>query len=184
MGGLHYASEKDVVERVLDRRPGVLAVSANPVAQTATVEFDPGRTSVDELTRWVEECGYHCSGRSVPGHVCDPLAEERRDAPVHEHAAIERADEAHGHGHGGHAGMSMDEMARDLRNRFVVALAFAIPIALWSPLGESLLGRELPTPFGLDADLWQFLLALPVVLYSSAIFSPARGGLSGRERWT
>jgi Cu2+-exporting ATPase len=170
VGGLHYASEKDVVERVLDRRPGVLAVSANPVAQTATVEFDPGRTSVDELTRWVEECGYHCSGRSVPGHVCDPLAEERRDAPVHEHAAIERADEAHGHGHGGHAGMSMDEMARDLRNRFVVALAFAIPIALWSPLGESLLGRELPTPFGLDADLWQFLLALPVVLYSSAIF--------------
>jgi Cu2+-exporting ATPase len=170
VGGLHYASEKDVVERVLGRRPGVLAVSANPVAQTATVEFDPGRTNVDELARWVEECGFHCSGRSVPGHVCDPLAEERRDAPVHDHAAIERADEAHGHGHGGHAGMSMDEMARDLRNRFVVALAFAIPIALWSPLGESLLDRELPTPFGLDAEVWQLLLSLPVVFYSSAIF--------------
>jgi P-type Cu2+ transporter len=170
VGGLNYASEKDVVERVLDRRPGVLAVSANPVAQTATVEFDPGQTRVDELARWVEECGFHCSGRSTPGHVCDPLAEERRDAPVHDHAAIERADEAHGHGHGGHAGMSMDEMARDLRNRFLVALVFAIPIALWSPLGESLLDRELPTPFGLDADVWQFLLALPVVFYSSAIF--------------
>ena len=170
IGGLHYASEKDVVERVLGRRPGVLAVSANPVAQTATVEFDPGRTNVDELARWVEECGFHCSGRSVPGHICDPLAEERRDAPVHDHVAIERADEAHGHGHGGHAGMSMDEMARDMRNRFVVALAFAIPIALWSPLGESLLDRELPTPFGLDAEVWQLLLSLPVVFYSSAIF--------------
>jgi P-type Cu2+ transporter len=170
IGGLHYASEKDVVERVLGRRPGVLAVSANPVAQTATVEFDPGRTNVDALARWVEECGFHCSGRSVPGHICDPLAEERRDAPVHDHVAIERADEAHGHGHGGHAGMSMDEMARDMRNRFVVALAFAIPIALWSPLGESLLDREVPTPFGLDAEVWQLLLTLPVVFYSSAIF--------------
>jgi Cu2+-exporting ATPase len=170
VGGLHYASEKDVVERVLGRRPGVLAVSANPVAQTATVEFDPGRTSVDELHRWVEECGFHCSGRSIPGHLCDPLAEALRDAPVHDHAAIARADEAHGHGHGGHAGMSMDEMARDLRNRFLVALVFAIPIALWSPLGESLLDRELPTPFGLDAEVWQLLLALPVVFYSSAIF--------------
>ena len=27
-------------------------------------------------------------------------------------------------------------MARDMRNRFLVALVFAIPIALWSPLGD------------------------------------------------
>ena len=37
VGGLHYASEKAVVERVLANRPGVVAVDANPVAQTATV---------------------------------------------------------------------------------------------------------------------------------------------------
>ena len=65
VGGLHYASEKAVVEGVLGRRPGVLEVDANPVAQTATVTFDPQVTSVDELTRWVEECGYHCAGRSI-----------------------------------------------------------------------------------------------------------------------
>jgi Cu2+-exporting ATPase len=41
VGGLHYASEKAVVERVLPKRPGVAAVEANPVAQTATVDFDP-----------------------------------------------------------------------------------------------------------------------------------------------
>jgi Cu2+-exporting ATPase len=74
VGGLQYASEKRVVEQVLGRRPGVLEVEANPVAQTATVEYDPARTSLEELVRWVEECGYHCAGRSVPGHVCDPLA--------------------------------------------------------------------------------------------------------------
>jgi Cu2+-exporting ATPase len=170
VGGLHYASEKRVVERVLANRPGVIVVEANPVAQTANVTFDPSETSVEELRRWIEECGYHCAGRSVPGHVCDPLAREEPLAPTYGHAAAERAEHAHGHGHGGHAGMSMEAMVRDMRNRFLVALVFAIPIALWSPLGESLFDRELPAPGGISADLWQFFLSLPVVLYSSWIF--------------
>jgi hypothetical protein len=33
--GLQYASAKAVVERVLRRRPGVISVRANPVAETA-----------------------------------------------------------------------------------------------------------------------------------------------------
>ncbi|HEU6444509.1 MAG TPA: heavy metal translocating P-type ATPase, partial [Gaiellaceae bacterium] len=170
VGDLHYASEKAVVERVLANRPGVARVEANPVAQTATVEYEPQTTSVEELQGWVEECGYHCSGRSVPGHVCDPLAEEGSDAPVPDHAAAERAEHAHGHGHGGHAGMSMAEMVRDMRNRFLVAALFAIPIALWSPVGEFLFGSTPPTPFGIGDDLWQFFLSLPVIFYSSWIF--------------
>ncbi|HEU4449015.1 MAG TPA: heavy metal translocating P-type ATPase [Gaiellaceae bacterium] len=170
VGGLHYASERAVVERALGARPGVLAVEANPVAQTATVEYDPDTTSVDALRRWVEECGFHCAGRSVPGHVCDPMAHETADAPAHDHAAQQRADAAHGEGHGGHAGMSMEAMVRDMRNRFLVAAAFAIPIAIWSPMGEWLFGSIPTTPFGIGADLWQLLLSLPVVFYSSSIF--------------
>jgi Cu2+-exporting ATPase len=170
VGDLHYASEKAVVERVLANRPGVGRVEANPVAQTATVEYDPATTSVEALQEWVEECGYHCAGRSVPGHVCDPLAEEGRDAPTHDHAATERADQGHGHGHGGHAGMSMAAMVRDMRNRFLVAALFAIPIALWSPVGDFLFGSTPPTPFGIGDDLWQFFLSLPVIFYSSWVF--------------
>jgi P-type Cu2+ transporter len=170
VGDLHYASEKAVVERVLANRAGIARVEANPVAQTATIEYDPDTTSVEALQEWVEKCGYHCAGRSVPGHVCDPLAEEGRDAPTHDHAATERADQADGHGHGGHAGTSMAEMARDLRNRFLVAALFAIPIALWSPVGEFLFGSTPPTPFGIGDDLWQFFLSLPVIFYSSWIF--------------
>lgn len=49
VGGLHYASEQSVVEHALGRRPGVVAVNTNPVAQTATVTFDPERASVSEL---------------------------------------------------------------------------------------------------------------------------------------
>src|SRR5918992_5402685 len=170
VGGLHYASEKAVVEGVLANRPGVTRVEANPVAQTATVEYDPEKTSVETLHKWVEECGYHCAGRSTPGHVCDPLAEEDRDAPVHAHAAVQRADDADGHGHGGHAGLSMAAMVRDMRNRFLVAALFAIPIAIWSPVGEFLFGSTPPTPFGIGDDLWQFFLSLPVIVYSSWIF--------------
>jgi copper chaperone CopZ len=63
--GWAWASEKAVVERVLSHSPGVRAVEANPVSQTATVAFDSTQTSVAELRRWVEECGYHCAGQSV-----------------------------------------------------------------------------------------------------------------------
>ncbi len=170
VGGLHYASEKAVVERRLGAQPGVLSVDANPVAQTANVEYDPAQTNVATLKHWVEECGYHCAGRSVPGHLCDPLADKEPLAPAHDHGALERADDADGHGQGGHAGMSMDAMVRDMRNRFLVALVFAIPIALWSPLGKSIFGSTPPTPFGMRNSLWQLLLSLPVVFYSSQIF--------------
>jgi Cu2+-exporting ATPase len=170
VGGLHYASEKAVVERKLGAQPGVLVVEANPVAQTASVVYDPAVTSADELRRWVEECGYHCAGRSVPGHICDPLAPAEPLAPAHDHTAVERADQADGHGHGGHAGMSMAAMVADVRNRFLVALVFALPIALWSSIGESIFGSTPPTPFGMRESLWQFFLSLPVVFYSSQIF--------------
>ena len=166
VGGLHYASEKTVVERVLSSRAGVVEVEANPVAQTATVTFDPSETSVAALRRWVEECGYHCAGQSVPGHVCDPLVAPR----PYDDEAIDRAEHAHGHGAGGHAGMSMHNMVRDMRNRFLVALAFTIPIVIWSPVGETVFGSTPTVPFGLDMELWQLLLSLPVVLYASSIF--------------
>src|SRR5215208_3157775 len=172
VGGLQYASEKAVVDQVLGHRPGVLRVDANPVAQTATVTFDPARTSIEQLRRWVEDCGKHCAGQSAPGHICDPMAEgaATHEGMAHDDAAMQRADDAHGHGQGGHAGMSMEAMERDMRNRFVVALVFTIPIVAWSMVGTKLLGTELATPFGIDHDVWQLLLSLPVVLYASSIF--------------
>jgi copper chaperone CopZ len=90
---VHGAASKNVAEAVLSRRPGVFEVDANPVAQTATVTYDPSRTSVAVLAGWVRDCGYHCAGQSVPEHICDPLAEpapttdhpDRREASHHTH---------------------------------------------------------------------------------------------------
>ena len=82
---VQWASSKNVAEAVLSRRPGVIEVDANPVAQTATVTYDPSQTSVAELAGWVRDCGYHCAGQSVPEHICDPLAEPAPTGDKHDH---------------------------------------------------------------------------------------------------
>jgi Cu2+-exporting ATPase len=69
VGGLHYASEKTVVERVLWNRAGVVEVEANPVAQTATVTFDPNQTCVAALRKWVADCGYPCGRVGAGPHL-------------------------------------------------------------------------------------------------------------------
>jgi Cu2+-exporting ATPase len=200
--GLQFASEQNVVAAVLGRRPGVLEVDVNPVAQTATVVFDPGRTSVADLRGWVTECGYHCAGQSVPAHVCDPMAEPARPVPgavavpaggpgTHRAAVTPAAHDAHGTpasgdheghgaeqarsphevmGHGGHGEMSMADMVADMRNRFAVAAVFALAVLAWSPIGTDVLGLHAPVPFGLRVDVWELLLSLPVIFYSSWIF--------------
>jgi Cu2+-exporting ATPase len=207
VGGMYLATEKAVVEKVLGHRPGVISVEANPVGQTASVTFDTEKTSVAELRRWVEDCGFHCAGQSVPEHICDPLMEpdpshemhagngtmakplgapsEHAGHAGHESSTAAPAAEHAGHampekeamrsphemmGHGGHAGMSMDAMVRDMRNRFLVAALFSIPILLWSPIGRDALNFEVSAPFGLRDDVWLLLLSLPVIFYSSWIF--------------
>jgi Cu2+-exporting ATPase len=73
-------------------------------------------------------------------------------------------------GHGGHGGMSMAAMVADMRNRFLVAVVFSIPILMWSSIGSSVFGLHLPVPFGWRADEWGLLLSLPVIFYSCLIF--------------
>ena len=172
VGGLTWASEKAVAEAALLRRPGVQAVEANPVAQTATVTFDSARTSVAELRRWVLACGCQCAGQSVPSHLCDPMAEPvSADRPGKTPADHEQEHAVHqAMGHGGAASMSMDSMVRDMRNRFAVAAALSVPIVLWSPVGRNVLGFTAAAPFGLRDDVWLLLLSLPVLVYSSWIF--------------
>ena len=189
VGGLLGVMDGRGIERRLQARPGVMHVSANALNQTATVHYDPSATTLTDLEHWVEECGYHCAGRSVPGHVCDPQEEPiahgehamRAEPAADEHAGhampdalaahgpAERAAEAHT-GHGGHAGMSMAEMARDMRRRFFVAIVFAIPIFLYSPIAVDVFGLELAAPFGMRTDVLSLILSIPVVFYSSMLF--------------
>jgi len=73
-------------------------------------------------------------------------------------------------GHGGRAEMSMDVMVQDMRNRFLVAAALSVPILLWSAIGRQVLHFSVPAPVGLRDDVFQLILSLPVIGYSSWIF--------------
>lgn len=51
VAGVHWATEKAVTEKVLGRRAGVLAVEADPIAQTAMVTYDPATTATTDRDR-------------------------------------------------------------------------------------------------------------------------------------
>jgi P-type Cu2+ transporter len=184
-----------VVERKLRGLAGVTAVTANFASASATITFDETRTSVETLREAVRACGFHCRGEVVPRHVCvpgeDTVPPDHRHAPAQ--GASRRDHGAHA-GHAGHAaagaadggpaakahadhgddsmadmghgpGMDMKSMARDMRNRFVVALAFTIPIFFLAPMGMDVL--RVDPPFGWDLDLVLFVLASGAILWPS-----------------
>ena len=94
---------------------------------------------------------------------------DRRPGAHAAHEAAPSAHEAMGHG-GHHGGMSMDDMVRDMRNRFFVAAVLSVPVLLWSPIGREVFGFTVPAPFGLRDDVFSLLLSLPVIFYSAWIF--------------
>ncbi len=73
------------------------------------------------------------------------------------------ADMAQEMGHGGN--MDLPAMVRDMRNRFWISLVFAVPIFIYSPMGD-LFAAPSP-PFGLPLNQWLFGLASAAVLYPS-----------------
>ena len=63
-------------------------------------------------------------------------------------------------GHGG--GKDMASMARDMRNRFWIALAFSLPIFVFSPMGLPFTPKP---PFGIGLNLFLFPFATAAILY-------------------
>ena len=146
-GGLLRGSSAPALETFLRRHAGIHHAEANVMSDTITVGYDETVISEAEIRRLIEQCGYHCGGEVLPRHVCAPeldvAAERRPPASADEHAghvlapaapprppehaghamptekapvASGMAQMAHEMGHG--AGMSMEGMVRDMRNRF------------------------------------------------------------------
>lgn len=71
-----------------------------------------------------------------------------------------------------HTGLAGREMAKmmevDIRNKFFFALIMSIPIILYSPLGEKILGVSLPQP--ISAAWIMLILTTPVFFYAGWIF--------------
>jgi len=100
------------------------------------------------------------------GHVMPAAGEHAIDATVM--PSGETAQMTHAMGHG--AGVSMDEMVRDMRNRFLVALALAVPVFAYSSLATEVFDIRLPTPFGISNALLLFILSTPAIFWSGQIF--------------
>ena len=159
------------VARQFGALPGVHHADVNYVAGSATVHYDEAKITLDAIRQRVIDCGYHCRGELVPAHVCEP-AEPKTSGDAHaahgsSHAghgdspATQKADMMHDMGHA--LGMSMQDMARDMRNRFLVALVFAVPVFLYSPMGRMF--GDFPTPFGLDRKFFLFIVATCAIAY-------------------
>ena len=71
-----------------------------------------------------------------------------------------------------HTGLAGREMARlmelDIRNKFFFSLIMSAPIILYSPLGEKILGANLPEP--VPASWILLILTTPVFFYAGWIF--------------
>lgn len=163
------------VERQLAGLNGVEDVVVNPVSGTATITYDEGRTGEGAIARAIEACGHHCKGQVVPQHLCTGLHAHHRSAEERPgQAARNVADEAKAGRHASHAGtdamshemghsagMDMQSMVRDMRNRFWIALIFSIPVLLYSPMGLA----QLSPPFGMDLNLFLFFPATAAIIY-------------------
>lgn len=191
-----------VVEKMLRALPGVHSAEANFASASATVTYDEIQTNVRALRQAVRDCGFHCRGEVVPRHVCVP--DEDTAPPGHPRAPAAQHEHRHGHAehkdhqprtktvaadaHSGHEdmghgpGADMKAMARDMRNRFLVALAFTVPLFFLAPMGMDFMTMEVP--FGLPQKPTLFVLATGAVLYPgwpffvAAIRALRRGALN------
>jgi Cu2+-exporting ATPase len=192
------------VEQKLLALPGVQHAHTNSVNGTTSVHYDEKTVSLAELESVIDDCGLRCHGESLPlhhgGHVVHSMPAEADqdqisiDHQTMEHATMEPvADDHAGHemapdhgaaeamahsAHGGHPGMTMADMARDMRNRFLVSLVLTIPIFLYSTLFTRLFNIDLPLPFGMRPEVLAFVLTTVVVIYGGKpFFVGARNGL-------
>lgn len=181
------------LERGVTVLPGVVAANANFAAGTLTVDYDSSRLAPGRIAQAIRSEGFSC-GRGTPVDVPAraPTLHGDRAKPMpqpgtmaaHDHrlqqdtgkaGAPEAPHDAHAGMH--HAG-DLQAAANDMRRRFLVALIFAVPVFVWSPMG---LMRPPSVPFGLDKEIWLFLLGTGAVLYpgwpffAAAIRSLRRG---------
>src|SRR3954447_6675427 len=170
------------------------AVRAIPGVRRARVDLGSGALSVEEPARGDEariRDAVHALGYGITGdgerQTAAELAHTARLAPIpccttadrtqyelphtpveQEHEPPAPRDQA-GMGHDMSAPDMAGDMARDMRNRFFVALAFTVPVILLSDIGYDAFGIHVVR--SLDARNWLMAaLTVPVVWWAGWIF--------------
>jgi Cu2+-exporting ATPase len=107
------------------------------------------------------------SRTSSTTHEEVPTEHERHDKTT-ELGSQQVTAMSHEMGHGGR--MSMEEMVRDMRRRFIVALLLAIPVFIYSPLFTQVFKIQAPLPLGISNEVISFILTTPAVIYGGWVF--------------
>lgn len=136
--------------------PGVHSVVLNRTSGIILVGYDPGQVTPDTIIEAVKHCGFQCQ-EGGPVHTVSHAGHGVKD----EHAGHKMADEHAGHG---------AHTATMMRNLFFATLVLTIIELIYSPLFTRLFGIQLPVPFGINVDLFQFLLTTPVVFWGGSPF--------------
>jgi Cu2+-exporting ATPase len=115
-----------------------------------------------------------------PTGIIIPEVQEPHQAHTHHPGMVMAAPGPVGAEHKGMAhdmmghDMSDPAMARameaDMRNRFFASFVLTIPVVLYSPLGVTIFGLHLPTPFGINPNWVLLVLSTPVVWWGGWIF--------------
>lgn len=70
VGGMLSVLSAQGVEKQLMKMPGIEKAEVNYVGGSATVSYDENVIDSKAITIHIHECGYHCSGESMPKHLC------------------------------------------------------------------------------------------------------------------
>jgi len=187
LGGIHCLSCATAIEEALRAQPNVVDVRLDWKANTVRVGYDPTKIGPEDVEDVITQTGCDCAPVEAPDeHLVAPSPSRRvvhmehgvDTQPINmgtKHDRMQYEMPATQAEHGDHADHDMSDpnmaaaMERDMRNKFFVALLLTIPTVLYSPLGMSLLGLQLPD-FGLGENVIMLLLSTPVVFYSGWVF--------------
>jgi Cu+-exporting ATPase len=152
ISGMNCASCVGHIENAVRAVEGVSEISVSLLSEQAVVSFDPGLTSIEDVTRAVENAGY----RAIEAEETDVRAGD----PSH-HEELDR---------------------RSLRREMFIALAFAGPllfITMGHMIGVHLPAWLAPGTAPQTFALAQLVLTIPVILAGRHMY---RGGIASLVR--
>jgi len=131
---MHCASCAANIENTLKKQEGIVSISVNFANEKAYLEFDPGKITIQKIQEATKKIGY-------------TLNEEMSmtDGSEHDHHKMQKESET-----------------KKMRNRFLAALIFGLPI-IYMVMGE-ILGLPMPEIFEKFGAPIQAVLAAAVIL--------------------
>jgi len=138
------------IEDIANSVPHVLESAFDPVSNRLTVKVHRGMATENDILKALEKCKIHCEEKSTPAHQMDKMNHETMKMKMptkHYHHAM---------------------MEAELKNRFIVAAIFTIPVLILSPSVQGWAGYSLP-----PSPAWSILLVIfasIVILYGGLIF--------------